>query len=125
MTLVDSLDSILMLYSYSGFPERGWKIIRGKGPKGKRRLPLVQSDQEAEAAPGTLVNPNTLSKQSITDEQDGRRLATVGPGVDNEDDEDQRRKRVLKNNAMSGLSIILTIISIILAFTYVSNSLMQ
>lgn len=27
MTLVDSLDSILMLYSYSGFPERSWKIF--------------------------------------------------------------------------------------------------
>lgn len=27
MTLVDSVDSVLMLYSYSGFPERGFALF--------------------------------------------------------------------------------------------------
>jgi high-affinity nickel-transport protein len=121
MTLIDSLDSIIMLYSYSGFPERGWKLISRKRSKGKRRLPLVQNDQETEATPGALQRADSPSKKSTHDEQGGRNLANaeanVGLGVDSEDDEDQRRKHILKNNAMSGLSIVLTIISIVLAFT--------
>jgi len=131
MTLIDSLDSIIMLYSYAGFPERGWKLIRHKKSKGKRRLPLIQNDQEAEAQPAALrrVDSGPLSKKSITDEMNGRGLltaeASVELGVDNEGDEDKDRKRILKDNAMSGLSIVLTMISIILAFTYVSSSLIQ
>ena len=120
-----------MLYSYAGFPERGWKLIRHKRSKGKRGLPLVQNDQESGDTPGAprRADSGALSKTSIIDEQEGRGLVTtdtnVALGVDIDGDEDQQRKRVLKNNAMSGLSIILTIISILLAFTYVSNSLMQ
>lgn len=131
MTLIDSLDSIIMLYSYAGFPERGRKLIRHKRPKGKQRLPLVQNDQEAETTPGALqrVDSGALSRKSTIDEQDERGLVTaeanVELGVDNEDDEDKRRKRVLKDNTMSGLSIMLTIISIILAFSYVSSTLTQ
>jgi len=131
MTLIDSLDSIIMLYSYAGFPERGWKLIRQKRSKGKRRLPLVQNDQESGATPEEprRADSGALSKTLIIDEQDRRGLVTAEAGlqlgVDRQDDEDQQRKRVLKNNTMSGLSIILTIISIILAFTYVFNSLMR
>ena len=131
MTLIDSLDSIIMLYSYAGFPERGWELIRHKRPKGKRRLPLVQNDEEVEATFEVPqgVHSGSLSKKLVRDEQGRRGSVTAGAnavlGVDNEDDEDQKRKRVLKDNAMSGLSIVLTMISIILAFTYVSSSLMQ
>jgi high-affinity nickel-transport protein len=131
MTLIDSLDSIIMLYSYAGFPERGWKLIRNKKLKGKRRLPLVQNDQEVEATSEVPqeVHSGASSKGSVIDERGGRGSVTTGADVvlcvDNEDDEDQRRKRVLKDNAMSGLSIVLTMISIILAFTYVSSFLMQ
>jgi len=122
MTLIDSLDSIIMLYSYAGFPERGWKLIRHKRPKGKRRLPLVQNDQEAEAIfeVPQEVDSGASSKKSVIDQQGSGSVtagANVALDVDNEDDEDQRRKRVLKDNAMSGLSIVLTMISIILAFT--------
>jgi len=131
MTLIDSLDSILMLYSYAGFPERGWKLIRHKTPKGKRRLPLVQNDQEVEATSEVPqgVHSRASSKRSVIDEQGERGPVTSGAhvvlGVDNEDDEDQRRKRLLKDSTMSGLSIVLTMISIILAFTYVYGFLMQ
>lgn len=128
MTLVDTLDSVIMLYSYAGFPERGWKLIRQKRSKGKRRLPLVQNVQEFEATPEApqRADSGALSKTSIINEQNERGLATAEANVElGVEDEDQQRKRVLKNNAMSGLSIILTIISILLAFTYVPNSLMQ
>lgn len=123
MTLIDSLDSIIMLYSYAGFPERGWTLIRHKRPKGKRCLPLVQNDQEVEPTFEVPqgVDLGALSKKSVIDGLGGGGSATAGQDValtvTSEDDENQRRKRVLKDNAMSGLSIILTMISIILAFT--------
>ena len=123
MTLIDSLDSIIMLYSYAGFPERGWTLIRHKRLKGKRCLPLVQNDQEVEPTFEVPqgVDSGALSKKSVIDGLGGGGSATAGQDValtvTSEDDENQRRKRVLKDNAMSGLSIILTMISIILAFT--------
>lgn len=123
MTLIDSLDSVIMLYSYAGFPERGWTLIRHKRQKGKRRLPVVHNDQEVEATFEVPqgVDSGALSKKAVIDEQGGRGSVTAGANVAlavaSEDDEDQRRKHILKNNAMSGLSIVLTMISIILAFT--------
>ncbi len=122
MTLIDSMDSIIMLYSYAGFPERGWTLIRHKRPKGKRCLPLVQNDQvEATFEVPQGVDSGALSKKLVIDERGEGGSVTAGANValtaSSEDDENQRRKRVLKDNAMSGLSIILTMISIILAFT--------
>ena len=73
MTLVDSLDSILMLYSYSGFPERSFRIIEKRN------------------------SDNSL-------------------GVEGPTDPESTRSMRVKQNAISGLSIILTIMSILLAF---------
>ncbi|KAE9392833.1 NicO-domain-containing protein [Gymnopus androsaceus JB14] len=74
MTLVDSLDSILMLYSYSGFPERSFRIIEKKNSN------------------------NSLGVEGPTDPESSRSMR-------------------VKQNAISGLSIILTIMSILLAFS--------
>jgi nickel/cobalt transporter (NiCoT) family protein len=69
MTLVDSLDLILMLYLYSGFPEKGWAVFE----------------------------PNAQAGQNATLDLDAK-------------------GRQLRRNAMSGLSIVLTLMSILVAF---------
>lgn len=94
MTLIDSLDSILMLYSYSGFPESDSFAIFEK------RLALPDSspapEQEltaADAAPVEVIN-------------EGHDLQT------------KARELKVKLNMMSGLSIVLTLMSILVAFRY-------
>ncbi|KAJ7860041.1 NicO-domain-containing protein [Mycena leptocephala] len=85
MTMLDSADSVLMLYSYSGFPERTWRIFQGPPALAYDSEEHLQADADADAqAPAT--------------EQVAR---------------DQR----VKANVMSGLSIILTLMSIFVAFS--------
>ena len=81
MTLIDSLDSIMMLYSYTGFPERKFALF-------------VKS-----SSPG----------------EPGEALLESGFDEDRPEKIDMR----VKMNAMSGLSIILTLMSILVAFGYV------
>ena len=83
MTLIDSLDSILMLYSYTGFPEHKFALFVKRGEFG-------QSDSPGE----TLVGHGP------------------DPGEERPDKIDMR----VKMNAMSGLSIVLTLMSILVAF---------
>lgn len=85
MTLIDSLDSILMLYSYTGFPEHKFALFVKRGE--------VSLSSSAGEVP----------------------LADHGP------DPDEDRPEIIdlrvKMNAMSGLSIILTLMSIVVAFS--------
>ena len=84
MTLIDSLDSILMLYSYAGFPERKFTLfvkrceIRSPSPPGE--TPLVEHESDLD------------------------------------EDRPEKIDTRVKMNAMSGLSIILTLMSILIAF---------
>ncbi|KAF8170928.1 NicO-domain-containing protein [Pholiota molesta] len=90
MTLIDSADSILMLYSYSGFPERGFRIF------------------------------STGDKKEITDPEKNDFGLQEVPQLPSSVDEDNRsmdRDMRLKINAMSGLSILLTLMSILVAFS--------
>ncbi|KAF9067737.1 high-affinity nickel-transport protein-domain-containing protein [Rhodocollybia butyracea] len=80
MTLVDSLDSILMLYSYSGFPEHSIRLFEQRNSD--NRDPQVSIGVEANA-------------------ESDLRLAT---------------STRVKQNAISGLSILLTLMSILVAF---------
>lgn len=143
MTLVDSADSVLMLYSYSGFPERSFFVF-------EKRENAVSSMVREESRPG-LEDP----EQAITgeDKQDKAEqpLALDSEGVQvvevkeatGEDlksakikigdpeklregeeeklavivDEGMERDRRLKLNVMSGLSITLTLMSILVAFS--------
>ncbi|KAF9651590.1 NicO-domain-containing protein [Thelephora ganbajun] len=85
MTLVDSLDSVLMLYSYTGFPERNFVLF-------------VKRDE-----PDPPSSPR------------GTPLVGHEPGLD-----ENRPEKInirVKMNAMSGLSIILTLMSILVAFS--------
>lgn len=90
MTFVDSLDSILMLYSYTGFPESRFALFVKQGEFG------------SPSPPGET------------------------PLVEREPDLDEDRPEKIdirvKMNAMSGLSIILTLMSILVAFRYVFSN---
>ena len=87
MTLIDSLDSILMLYSYTGFPEHKFALFVKPGE------------------PGSLNSPGESPVAGREPELDGDRPEKIDMRV--------------KMNAMSGLSIILTLISILVAFRFV------
>ena len=112
MTLVDSADSILMLYSYSGFPERSFIIF---SPKPECKAPvtdlsLVGTDDPSAKEKGNLeVNilgaiPHEKNKEHPN-------------ALPSEDPNDQlARNTRVKMNVMSGLSIILTLMSILVAF---------
>jgi high-affinity nickel-transport protein len=133
MTLLDSIDSILMLYSYTGFPERGFRIfepVEANGASEER----VGAYQESTAATQTSgsgdgdsdqrgllagVDPASIpqSEQNRVAEQNKKRQVEV---VVQDVDEDMRNMRrnnmTVKRNMMSGLSIVLTLMSIIVAF---------
>ncbi|KAJ4482027.1 NicO-domain-containing protein [Lentinula aciculospora] len=90
MTLIDSLDSILMLYSYTGFPERCLRIFEEKG-----------LDQGAS-------NPDGVERKANVDSE---------PKLEPESEKQVARNDQVKQNAISGLSILLTLMSIIVAFS--------
>ena len=104
MTLVDSADSILMLYSYSGFPERSF-VIFSPTPECKAPvtdLPHVRmGDPSVNEKEDLVVNISETIPHSLPSEDPNGQLA--------------RNTRV-KLNVMSGLSIILTLMSILVAF---------
>jgi len=90
MTLIDSLDSILMLYSYTGFPERKFALF-------------IKQDE--------LRSPSPLGETALAEHE---------PGLD--EDRPEKIDMRVKMNAMSGLSIILTLMSILVAFRYALSS---
>ena len=89
MTLIDSLDSILMLYSYTGFPERKFALFVKRGESGNSGMP------------GETHEP------------------------DLDEDRPEKINMRVKMNTMSGLSIILTLMSILVAFGYVFSSIIN
>lgn len=139
MTLVDSADSILMLYAYAGAPDKGWSLFE-KRVQGLSRthfeVGLTQSvtdvnSRQALAPPSTvsqlLEGNNTEAEPSADNKKHAREqvieenLVNVEPDTEtsaSEEDKDTfsgRRLRV-KNNTMSNLSIALTLVSILVAF---------
>ncbi|KAJ7112859.1 NicO-domain-containing protein [Mycena crocata] len=89
MTILDSADSVLMLYSYSGFPERTWAIFDAPPSPTLAPAPQIALDDDAVLSrPEAAVDEKALAR-------------------------DQR----VKANVMSGLSIILTLMSIFVAFS--------
>lgn len=125
MTLVDSADSILMLYSYTGFAERSFvvfsstpeRIHRRKNNPGfedlnEKSLPIKEDSPHLCADIGRPENSNievTCPNEANDAELGGRITET------NADKTIERDTRV-KMNVMSGLSIILTLMSILVAF---------
>ena len=133
MTLLDSIDSILMLYSYSGFPERGFRIfepVEGNGASEER----VGTYQESTAATQTsgsgdgdpdqrgllagvdLASRPQSEQNRVAEQNKKRQVEVVVQDVDEDTRNMRRNNMTVKRNMMSGLSIVLTLMSIIVAF---------
>jgi high-affinity nickel-transport protein len=140
MTLIDSTDSVLMLYSYSGFPERSWAIFERSSSIPAFDVEQREGQEETQSssvAPisGTRLslNESTMAPQrplsiapqqsitSLSHPQASRKSAHSDTRVNDEvevvDTEDKTTRDLrVKMNMMSGLSIILTMMSILVAF---------
>ncbi|GLB38369.1 putative NiCoT transporter (TC 2.A.52) family protein [Lyophyllum shimeji] len=111
MSLIDSLDSILMLYSYCEFPDHSWVLFektsktaqRASHPDHKVVDEKVIVQVHTQAASDIVVMPPTVGS---------RNAAHLESDLDR-----KIRDRMAKMNVMSGLSIILTLMSILLAFS--------
>ncbi|KAF9221667.1 NicO-domain-containing protein [Gyrodon lividus] len=122
MTLVDSLDSILMLYSYSGFADRSWRIFEPRNdlsiPSGNHstRHQVSSTPSPVPEAGGEEVDvvplgqsPALASGEKLKNKMEDNKITVTR-------DRGDRMIRV-KRNTMSSLSIILTTMSILLAFS--------
>lgn len=137
MTLLDSIDSILMLYSYTGFPDRRFRIFEPTEVNDASEERDSAAYQEAAATTqasrsgnedsnqrGLLagVDPASVpqSEQSGVPEQDKKSQVEVVVEDASENIRNIRKKArrdmAVKRNMMSGLSIVLTLMSIIVAF---------
>jgi high-affinity nickel-transport protein len=116
MTLIDTADSILMLYSYSGFPERGWAII-DRSSQTDVDLEKVQDPVEKPAHPdSTEIAIEPLVAELSTSQQERAASEKSVHAVNAQPITQIDRDLQVKANVMSGLSILLTLISIVVAF---------
>ncbi|KAF5369270.1 hypothetical protein D9758_002785 [Tetrapyrgos nigripes] len=102
MTLVDSLDAVLVLYSYSGFPERGWRIFE------RREREQLGTNEAAADVVEEQTDPCQAGQAEAANEN-----RNSGKDVP----ENRERIMTVKRNMMSSLSVILTLMSILLAFS--------
>jgi high-affinity nickel-transport protein len=141
MTLLDSIDSILMLYSYTGFAEHRFQLFEPVLENDARdhkisvyreaaatsvspaRLPRSGGSHENETEPCPLSA--ALSEQSGLNES-SQGIMEQPAEVQSEDTDakirdirkEAQRELIVKRNMMSGLSILLTLMSIVVAFRY-------
>ncbi|KAI5123092.1 hypothetical protein M0805_001448 [Coniferiporia weirii] len=137
MTLVDSIDSVLMLYAYAGGPDRTLALFERRGPNDAGNVsgaalqtPSIEGTRKSELQPekSPLSTPGedrpTLPAQALlhcgqddlkteTVEKDGLDYAPHDEAQDN----DLRQSMRVKQHTMSGLSVALTLISILVAFS--------
>jgi high-affinity nickel-transport protein len=110
MTMVDSLDSIIMLYSYTDFADRGFKIMHGPDQpqiQPSDEAPVTVTDEKTEE-PANTNNTNITISEAPQPEESTLPMLNVSEKV--------------KQRTMSHLSIVLTIMSILLAYRYVFSS---
>ncbi|KAF8799008.1 NicO-domain-containing protein [Phlegmacium glaucopus] len=125
MTLIDSSDSILMLYSYSGVPERPFLVFAPSGNSTMTKEHAVH-DTSNDLVPESEQTPDDKGGNTEIDLQDNDQnglpkeppnpVQPITPGEHASDSSMARDMRV-KMNVMSGLSIILTLMSILVAFS--------
>ena len=150
MTLLDSIDSILMLYSYTGFPEQRFRVFepvqendaperddsayreaatrvsaaeqpRSRSGDGNEGCPVA-------GAPPALGGQPEQSGSSEEDKKEQVVVAVVVPDADERIREIRKkaqRELIVKRNMMSGLSIVLTLMSILVAFRCVFYQLLR
>ncbi|KAH8989651.1 NicO-domain-containing protein [Lactarius hatsudake] len=135
MTLLDSVDSILMLYSYTGFPDRRFRVFEpaevedaseGQSSAYQEAAATTRPSHSGNDDPNQLglpvgLDPASRPQSEQSSEQDKKRHVEV---VVEDADENireirkkARRDMAVKRNMMSGLSIVLTLMSIIVAFS--------
>ncbi|CEL62577.1 High-affinity nickel transport protein OS=Cupriavidus necator (strain ATCC 17699 / H16 / DSM 428 / Stanier 337) GN=hoxN PE=1 SV=3 [Rhizoctonia solani AG-1 IB] len=132
MTLVDSADSVLMLYSYADFPEKGFALFeRQETPISEHSSFSSQPPTEVQPGPSTSagITPEPLSpKLSITShhtlpdlERNNSTDSRLQEGLGEDEYKitltEQKTLEQAAKNTMSGLSIILTLLSILVAFS--------
>ncbi|KAI0366880.1 NicO-domain-containing protein [Pilatotrama ljubarskyi] len=135
MTLVDSIDSIVMLYSYAGFPERSFALFESRHSTGtlpRTTTPLNDLNPTSSSATAGVEElprnaPRVGMGDELTQDQDDPSKVSKAPYVvsvaedaqaDTKAGENARRRALrVKHNAMSNLSILLTIMSILVAFS--------
>ena len=134
MTLLDSVDSILMLYSYTGFAEHRFRLFEPawendasdhessayRGAAATRvsaaQLPRSQGSHENEtegcplsAAPGEHSSQGNMEQPVEVEVKDAdAKIRDIR--------KEARRELIVKRNMMSGLRIVLTLMSIVVAF---------
>jgi nickel/cobalt transporter (NiCoT) family protein len=119
MTLVDSLDSVLMLYSYTNFSGASFRLFEPisaltvdreevHSPNDIERPDLTYTGPSAAEAAESSDTKNAVQNKTDTERHDQAIPART--------DEETERKIRLKETTMSDLSLILTLISILLAF---------
>jgi len=119
MTLIDSADSVLMLYSYSGFPERTLAVIDTSNLIAEAEgCPEPVEKTSVPVAPDTIENGLSGSHDQVTEFPEPP-APEKSISMDNGDNTDSRITRDLrvKLNVMSNLSLILTAMSILVAFS--------
>ncbi|KAL1753727.1 high-affinity nickel-transport protein-domain-containing protein [Schizophyllum commune] len=129
MTFIDSLDSILMLYSYSGFPEHSWKLLESRNEQQSAKSTPIASIRSSSPLQGGSqpaaydadadfdidpVKPSKSSAKLGNEQPDAVDTVSI---VDSVAYERKMRAMRVKANMMSGLSIILTLMSILVAFS--------
>jgi len=109
MTLVDSIDSILMLYSYTGFPEQRFRLFEPAQDNGAQEQGC-NAYREA-ATSGAAGSSEEEKKEPVA-------VAEVDADTTIRDIRKKaQRELIVKRNMMSGLSIMLTLMSIGVAFS--------
>jgi len=137
MTLLDSIDSILMLYSYTGFAEHRFRLFEPVLENDARdhknsvyreaattsvtpaQLPRPEGSHENETEPCPLsASPSEPLKQKESSQGNPVevQLEDADAKIRNIRREAQR-ELLVKRNMMSGLSILLTLMSIVVAFS--------
>ncbi|KAF8133766.1 NicO-domain-containing protein [Boletus edulis] len=110
MTLVDSLDSILMLYSYTDFSDHSWRIFEPRARTGDGRSVNPAEAMAVEAATTNEAVPVDRCPNAVETER-----KTAGSDAARQELGD--RRMLVERSAMSELSITLTAMSILLAFS--------
>ncbi len=140
MTIVDSADSILMLYSYAGFPEKSFRLFERSSTQISKAKDLSQEgvpeDMLPNLPPLTDIGTEQTKSQAIEEidntHMPGQDMDVIQSQItdilggsiqspdcakqDTAELEDFKRKFTVKQNTMSNLSVVLTLVSILLAF---------
>jgi nickel/cobalt transporter (NiCoT) family protein len=133
MSFVDSLDSILMLYSYTGFAERSLAIFDHEVPalpgaitmsaienlRKEQETPTHVTASEVVCATGQKLDIPAICEEGRVAPSEGVELRDELVPNQEEDGYDLQqltRNSIIQRSTMSNLSLALTLMSILVAF---------